>query len=1088
MIKFYQAVVLVFLLGTGTAISAENTKVWSYAELQSLSKQGVALFAGSGHLWTPEISIGEKTPDGHPSLALRIDAVPADAKPSGKQVNFVWPHAVGSGQKYRISFYVRGSVAGEIPCAAARGSDPYSQLGKGARWLISVTPEWRKVVHEFTVDDTVSAPQAMPRLYVGNYPVNATLWLGPVKLERLDLNFVSLLSDEWKYRLEADEESLPVDRIPVGILDASLQNGRFDIGDSEGAHGKDSTAVFYQEFGAPADGVMTVGMAADWFFECFVNGQSVFSTMTRGNLSPRFEPADNIFNVPVRKGRNLIAVRVRSGSKGWSFVSGVAPVVSGNADLELLFKPEAGAQYRPVDDGRFLEVKAGTALDFSGMDGLPRPAGVLGRLMVGKDGKPVFEKRPDSPVRFFAFNWTPNGAGMWRQRYHEWDKQTIDRFADAVERRNYNMIRIHIPETFLIGWDASLEARKWSLDQVKIPQTVAELEKALDAGNFDRLDYIIAAFKKRGIYVSLDLAGRDMITHSRANEHDASFKSRLFTEEKYRNHWKLFTGYLMSRVNPYTQTAYKDEPSIAFLNFINEQDLRIASGLEFLTPPFRDYLRRKYNNDDALTTAWGEAVTFDTVPDITEANLRSGDRRAQDTGDFLIETTTGMTRWFYDTLRETGYKGLVNHWDMIMRMLELPGRALLPVVAQHVYFAHPGSLPARGLVPKSARPNSFAGNYPEDTVVDQSSSLNSSYFRAGAAARFFDRPYFNTEYSHSAPNRFRHERGLYFSSYAALQDWDALTAHQETVKLTPDPFLKFDNALDPISRVNETLTALIYLRGDVKTAPSSVALILKTEKMFPQNYLAAIGDDYAKLALVTRLGVLYPEIKPLEPVGSFTPTLALEPEDFSYLNVSQWYVRADATGSGRDQKLFQLLRDGGILSKENPTDPAKGYFVSETGEIALKGESETMTVITPRLEGAIIKKDEAVSLGRLTINRCTRPATVAVAALDGEKALPEAARMLLVLSTNAFNTGQIFDTPEQRICYESGNHPALIEALEVDLTLDDSRKVLPEIHALNFDGTRAEKITAIREGGKLRLRLNTAKLKYGASIFEVIYP
>ena len=488
-----------------------------------------------------------------------------------------------------------------------------------------------------------------------------------------------------------------------------------------------------------------------------------------------------------------------------------------------------------------------------------------------------------------------------------------------------------------------------------------------------------------------------------------------------------------------------------------------------------------------MPPAWGVSITFDTVPEITESDLRGGRRRAQDTGEFLIATMREMTTWFYRTIRSTGYPGLVNHWDMIMRTLELPGRALLPVVAQHTYFSHPNSVPPLGVIPKSVRPNSFVGNHASDCVTGQGSSLKSSYFRAAAAARFLDRPFFITEYSHSAPNRFRHERGLYFSSYAALQDWSALVSHADTVRLHLDPFLKFDSAYDPISRVNEALTALIYLRGDVKSAPHSVALEMKSEKLFPDHYLAAVGDDYAKLAFVTRLGILYPEIKPLEPVGKADPTVTIVPESFSPLSVSQWYVQAATSQNGKEKELFPLLRRRGILSVANPTDPGKGIYASETGELILNTAAETMTVVTPRLEGAIVKKDQPVKLGALFIRRCTLPASVALAALDGARPLKEAKRLLLMFSTNAFNTGQIFDTKEQRICFESGNYPALIEAGKLEFAFDNADRGTPEVWALHFDGTRSEKLPATVREGKLLLQLDTSKLKNGAAFFEIVY-
>ncbi len=1080
-----KTVFTLLFLAASLMLKAEP-EIRRYTTPEELKRSGFSTHTTAGHLWNHTISADEKTPAGDASLAFTVTATPEGAQNWHKHVNFVQTRGVEKGQRYRLSFYYKGSVPGKIFYGVCRQTPPYTAIGKQAGRNLNVTTAWQEESREFTVDETVPGPLAMPRFNLGLLPAGAVFSLGPISLERLDRTVSGLLTPDWRYQVESGKK-LPVDRIPEGTRPAKLENNLFDLGKAEKRFGNNAAALFYQEFDAPADGNMTVGMAADWWFECFINGEPGYNTLGKGNMSQSFAPENHVFNLPVKKGKNLIAVRVISGSAGWRFVSGTVPPFDGNPELARLFKPEAGEKFRPVDDARFLEVKPGTALDLTNL--VPRdPAGTFGRLVIAQDGKPVFEKRPGIPVRFHAFNFML--GGMWRNRYHEWDKATIDRFADAVMRQGYNQVRIHIPEIFLFGFRAygNPEQRKKTLKDVKIPQTVAELEANLDLGNLDRMDYFIAAFKKRGIYVNLDLAGRIMITGAVSTNHADSFKGRLFYDPVCRAHWKLFTEYLMKRVNPYTKAAYKDEPAIVLINFINEQDLRFADGLHFLTTPFRDWLKKKYGTDAALTKAWGIPMTFDAVPDITENDLRPGDRRAVDTGDFLQYALAEMSGWYQKTLREAGYPGLTTHWDMIMRTLELPARALLPVVSQHTYFAHPNTAPIRGLIPKSVRPNSFVGNQDSDCVVPQGSSFDSSYFRAAAAARFLDRPYFVTEYSHCSPNRYRHERGLYFSSYAALQDWDCLTTHGDTVRLTNDPFLRFDGGRDPISRVNEYLAALIYLRGDVKMAPHSVALELKSDNLFPKHYLSAIGDDYAKLALVTRLGLLYPEIKPFEPVGKAAPTLTLLPEEFSYLRVSQWYVAADASSGKREAEFFNKLREKGILGPNNPTDPAKRLFVSETGELTLNGAAQTFAVVTPRLEGAVLKKNAPFQLGRLAIRSCTRPASVAVAALDGEKTIPEANRLVLIFATNAFNTGQIFNSDEQQTCYESGNHPALIEAAQLDLTLDDGRSVLPEIHALHFDGTRAEAISASRENGKLRIKLDTARLKQGAAFFEINYP
>ncbi|UKI34826.1 MAG: beta-galactosidase [Lentisphaeria bacterium] len=158
----------------------------------------------------------------------------------------------------------------------------------------------------------------------------------------------------------------------------------------------------------------------------------------------------------------------------------------------------------------------------------------------------------------------------------------------------------------------------------------------------------------------------------------------------------------MNHRNPYTGTRLKDEPTVAFVNFFNEQDFRLAdkTALKRFQKPFREWLRKKYRTESALAKAWGRPLNWEEAGRIDEAVLRRGDAAARDTGDFLIGTMREMTEWYFRTLREAGYPGLFQHWDMIMRTMEVPARSLMPVIAQHTYFAHPNKLPTRNLVPK----------------------------------------------------------------------------------------------------------------------------------------------------------------------------------------------------------------------------------------------------------------------------------------------------------------------------------------------------------------------------------------------------
>ncbi len=75
-------------------------------------------------------------------------------------------------------------------------------------------------------------------------------------------------------------------------------------------------AVFIQEFEAPEDGTMYVGCGADWFWDLRINGAQQVDRLAGNAVHP--VATDNVFlEFPVRKGKNLAVVLVRSGTDGW---------------------------------------------------------------------------------------------------------------------------------------------------------------------------------------------------------------------------------------------------------------------------------------------------------------------------------------------------------------------------------------------------------------------------------------------------------------------------------------------------------------------------------------------------------------------------------------------------------------------------------------------------------------------------------------------------------------------------------------------------------------------------------------------------
>lgn len=82
-----------------------------------------------------------------------------------------------------------------------------------------------------------------------------------------------------------------------------------------------SPAVFLQAFESPADGVMQLGAGADWYWLLAVNGKTVYDMMDGNDKFP-IAKTNYIFNIPVRKGKNLLCAVVLSGSASWAWSCG----------------------------------------------------------------------------------------------------------------------------------------------------------------------------------------------------------------------------------------------------------------------------------------------------------------------------------------------------------------------------------------------------------------------------------------------------------------------------------------------------------------------------------------------------------------------------------------------------------------------------------------------------------------------------------------------------------------------------------------------------------------------------------------------
>ena|GEM_PF-320146 len=766
------------------------------------------------------------------------------------------------------------------------------------------------------------------------------------------------------------------------------------------------------------------------------------------------------------------AIEFQSSGKAVWIIAG-ATLSSRNMPLptppRIVYK--ADAQWKPIDMSN-VQIVAGSALDFSSMSGAG-PAGRYGRAVSNDKGQVVFEKQPDKAVHFLAFNQVPS----WLMNYPEMmlaganDKQTqsnIEQWAALIKRQGYSMVRFQNIDQFLMGRSKAL----------------AEFDPVA----MDRFDYIIASLKRNGIYTFIDIMSYYGFENGGLPwdvSEQRRWKERIFFDQAVREMWKAGMIKIMKHVNPYTGMALAEDPALVGVTFFNEQDIPVETKLfkddpsitPEMTKRWQQFLQKKYGTIAALEKAWNtdkkrlpQVLSFDQAPFLEQEQRWELGPRGNDAGTFLIELQTEMLGWYEKAIRETGFKGFTTQYDVMGYFRSHALRNLNQAVAMHSYGNHPSKYSDPGSV------------MPQDSIM----TSYARYFRTNSDARYLNRPLFNLEYACVFWGKYRHEEGLLFPAYAALQQFSAITlAHQPVIMRTAQPMLSFYHGRDPVARAGQVLAAMLYQRGDVAPSPHTTAMVINDRYIFSNgNMNRTMNSEQSKIALLSGFGLKYEGAIPkgLPPYRK-ADMVVLPADGGGTVDVSQWAASVVESGSGKAiDPVIARMKSLGILSADNISSGTDGILQSDTREITLYARQRRLTVITPRTEGVALMAGEKAALKNMTVENSTIAATVALASLDGA-ILPESRRMLLIYSTDAVNTG-LETSGDRTTLFNIGRLPILVETGKLVLAITTKAPASKKIWALGLDGSRKEEVIPLSsENGKMLISIDTAALKNGPAFF-----
>ncbi|WP_210428690.1 hypothetical protein [Novosphingobium sp. SG707] len=690
-----------------------------------------------------------------------------------------------------------------------------------------------------------------------------------------------------------------------------------------------------------------------------------------------------------------------------------------------------------------LRVAAGSPLDFSAM--VPaRPAGLDGALTID-NGRLTFadHARPHFNCGMLANG--PGGALVFPT--HE----QSDELAEQMRRHGYSLARLH------------------QIDIRLLRNAAGPMQP--DPEQLDRFYYLLAALKSRGIHWMLDifshghadLAGGNWFQPVSIND----LRVRIHFDPTARQAWTDFTDRIFAARNPYTGASTLSDPALAFVTGANENGILFSGKPAEPLPPL-------------LTARYAQWLKQQPPePGNTDMPVKFGDDATHSgtfrrfVSDLEIETY----RWMEGSLRARGFKGPVLGYHEWYAGQTSRTRAELPIVDVHAYVGEVTSF-AKGaplFMPSST----------------QDAGLNA--WMLNASARWLDKPFVSSEYGEAFPNPHRFESGLLFPAVAAFQGYDMVCrmASVPVEMAVPRQGGKaiglrgYSVGLDPTERASETLSALLFARGDVRQGTGGVAIRYGAEES-RQAGSVILPVAVRRLPLLVRFGLVAPDRAASLP-ADMRQLSAIDTGGTSALaqaaqRLGLYQGNPALTWPG----LMASLRSSGALPVGNISDPSKGLYQSATGELTLDQHAGSITIVTPRTEAvSSIMPMGHKALKVLSVASLDAPAVVAASALDGEP-LASSHHILLVLSSDSRNTGMYMPGyGDRRQVGDWGSLPIRMRRVKAAIMLN-SAYAGAILSPLTLAGEKQGNLLLTRKGSGFGMTLDTAPDGYLPTTFFVL--
>jgi hypothetical protein len=630
-----------------------------------------------------------------------------------------------------------------------------------------------------------------------------------------------------------------------------------------------------------------------------------------------------------------------------------------------------------------------------------------------------FVKPDGKRIRFWGVHltdWSPGSIELPA-------KEDTPMWARSLARYGVNMVRLHFVD-------------KWA--PTGITDGSKDDTRSFDAQQLDRLDFLVSELKKNGIYMDLNLNVGRAYKEGDGVPDAARLqwaKGLTLYDKRIIELEKEYAHNLLTHLNPYTKTEYRNEPAIAIVEILNENGIGFGHN-----PPSKFYA----DELDGIYNTWLKAnLTPDQLQKIREEagvqgdapipRLRGNERatapkdRYETDVRFYMALEDGFYQDMTKYLRDLGLKqpiiGTADHGHSGQPWTMLANLSRLDILDGHIYW------------------NSYVGVGNVPMVNDPLHSMPVQVSRTAFAGK----PYTVSETDEPFPNEYGAEAMPIMAAYAGFQDWDMVVWYTFEPKKDPNwkPFMQeaWDISHDPTRMTAFAAGALMFLQGDVKPALQTIERTYSKEQVLDAGLLPAGGRGQ-------------PAGAPSE-VPYFTPgfPLALPLEHGVRIQSFDGAPTARYTGSNANPIVSDTKELSWYLSDE------------KTGVV---------TVDTDRAQALIgFLKANKKTLKNLSADITNNFATIVLESMDG-KPIARSGKMFLNTGSRSQNTDEKWNEghtalagvgrrggaaagggpPVAPVANPNGHAPTLIEPVNGTVTLRNLQGA-KAVSAVALDGSGA---------------------------------